>query len=100
MSWRCLKTLEYAICLKSNVHVLQIVINDVSLNLTFKKYIYHQLVPALDDGPTFFVAVEMLKTTTLCPQIDCRHLRKECEFHDDVWDTKTLINVQTSQDCK
>ena len=58
MSWRCLKTLEYAICLKSNVHVLQIVINDVSLNLTFKKYIYHQLVPALDDGPAFFVVVE------------------------------------------
>ena len=38
--------------------MLQIDINDVSLNLTFKKYIYHQLVPALDDGPTFFVAVE------------------------------------------
>ena len=52
--WR--KTSELAICLQSNV--LQIVINDVSLNLTFKKYIYHQLVPALDDGPTFFVAVE------------------------------------------
>ena len=38
--------------------MLQIDINDVSLNLTFKKYIYHRLVPALDDGPAFFVAVE------------------------------------------
>ena len=71
---------------------VEVVINDVSWNLTFKKFIYHQLVPVLDDGP--------LELDIFCcgwkQQLSVRRLIVDNGAVNpcsqlDVWDQKTLI---------